>query len=177
MNYTEMLNKIVKESKMSNIDIVKKCEEMGEKITPNYLSILRNTNGRIPSENVSKALAKACNAKKEDILIVQAYIDKAPKKIMSFIEKVYTGSIETAYTLIEANKNNWTEIEYTTCIENAKKEFEEMTLADFICDYLEENIEFNVNINVNNNSKSSWVIVPLESAKILTEEQVRDLNL
>ena len=48
MNYTDLLNKIIKESKMSNIEIVRKCEENGEKITPNYLSILRNTKGRIP---------------------------------------------------------------------------------------------------------------------------------
>ena len=76
MNYTDLLNKIIKESKMSNIEIVRKCEENGEKITPNYLSILRNTKGRIPSEHVSKALAKAGNAEKEDFLIVQAYILK-----------------------------------------------------------------------------------------------------
>lgn len=59
MNYTDLLNKIIKESKMSNIEIVRKCEEMAEKITPNYLSILRNTKGRIPSENVSKSTSKS----------------------------------------------------------------------------------------------------------------------
>ena len=96
---------------------------------------------------------------------------------MNFIEKVYLGAIDTTYQLLEANKNNWTEIEYTTYLENARKEFEEMTLADFICDYLEEDAEYNFNINITNNSEPSWVMVPLENAKILTEEQVKALGL
>ena len=178
MNYTDLLNKIIKESKMSNIEIVRKCEENGEKITPNYLSILRNTKGRIPSENVSKALAKACNAEKEDILIVQAYIDKAPKKILHFIEKVYEGTKSVTFQLLEENKKNWGEIEYKTYIENANREFDEMTLADFICNYLGDDIKpAEVNIIDSGTQKNPlWVIVPLENAKIITDEQMKMLN-
>lgn len=75
-------------------------------------------------------------------------------------------------------KKNWSEIEYKTYIENANREFDEMTLADFICNYLGDDIKpAEVNIIDSGTQKNPlWVIVPLENAKIITDEQMKMLN-
>ena len=63
MNYTKMLNKLIKESEMTQKEISDKCKELGEEVTTTYLSALKNTNGKMASDNISRTIAKACNAK------------------------------------------------------------------------------------------------------------------
>lgn len=178
MNYTTLLNQIVKESKMSNIEIVKKCKEIGENITPNYLSILRNTEGRIPSENVSLAIAKVCGAEYDDILVIQAYIDKAPKGILAFTNKVYESSINFAWELVLSKEKELEKNEFVAMKQRAKEELENIYLAKFICEYMgNENGEINApDINLKMIQEKEWVAVPIENAKFITEEQLKKLS-
>ena len=89
MPYTKLLNRLIDDSGYSIKEIAERCTENGVKVTPAYISTLRNdTNNRTPSDNMSRALAKACNAKSEDILVVEAYVDNAPKEFAGLINLI-----------------------------------------------------------------------------------------
>ena len=61
----------------------------GVKITSAYISTLRNDkNNRSPSDEISVALAKACNANYENILVIEAYLDKAPKELLILLNEL-----------------------------------------------------------------------------------------
>lgn len=182
MNYTEMLNKIINESKMTNIEIVRRCEELGEEVTPNYLSILKNKNGRIPSENVSRVLAKACNAKSEEILVIQAYIDKAPKMILKFIERVFNSAKDVTMNILESEKGNYSEEEFEAIKKRATKELNNMSMTDFIIDYLSQDIDIEptqkqIDSFINIEEEKKWAIVPMDEVKYITDEQLQELNI
>ncbi|MDD3416352.1 MAG: hypothetical protein EOM34_09640 [Clostridia bacterium] len=176
MNYTILLNQIIKESKMTNVEIIKRCGELGENITPNYLSILRNTEGRIPSENVSKAIAKVCKAEYEDILVIQAYIDKAPKGILAFANKIYEGSIKLAWELTLSKENELEENEFIAMKQSAKEQIEKLYLAKFICEYMNDENEGIDIPEIKVTQEKEWVAVPLKNAKFITEEQFSKLS-
>lgn len=89
MPYTELLNQLIENSGLTVKEIAERCKEYGENITPSYISTLRNDkNNRAPSDNVSIAIAKACKVEKgfENLLVVEAYIDTAPKEIKDVVE-------------------------------------------------------------------------------------------
>ncbi len=87
MPYTELLNRLIVESGLTVKEIADRCRANGQEITPSYISLLRNIdNKRIPSDEMSRALAIACNAKHENILLIESYIDKAPKEIRIALE-------------------------------------------------------------------------------------------
>lgn len=88
MNYRELLTELINGSGKTLNAIVKELKADGVEITSNYLSILKNTDNKIASEEVSRAIAKACNAEYEDILVVQGYLDKAPETIRKMLEIV-----------------------------------------------------------------------------------------
>lgn len=89
MAYTEMLNILIHDSGLTVKQIAEKCSEYGVDITTTYISKLRNDkNNKAPSDKVSIALAKACGAKFEECLVVEAYLDKAPKVITTFFNQL-----------------------------------------------------------------------------------------
>ncbi len=134
MPYTQLLNQLIDESKLSAKQIAEKCKEFGVNITPSYISTLRNDkNNRTPSDDVSVAIAKACNAEKgyENILVVEAYLDIAPKEIIKLIEMlkdVFTNSI------IGAFENRIT----TQQMKEIRKQFDNMPMAKFLIAYTSE---------------------------------------
>lgn len=190
MNYTEMLNKIIKESGLKGVDIVNRCAEKGVKFTPNYLSVLRNTPGKIPSDEVSKAIAEVCEKSSPDILIVQAYLDKAPDKIISFLQSVYDNSMQFTQNCIENYfKEKLTNEEYATQKKEMENKAEQLTLAEFICDnmndstnmqmesYADEIMQFLNTIEDQENQSDGYVIIPLDKAKVVSSEQIKALGL
>lgn len=87
--YTELLNKLIENSGLTVKEIAERCTESGVKITSAYISTLRNDkNNRSPSDEISVALAKACNAKYENILVIEAYLDKAPKELLTILNEL-----------------------------------------------------------------------------------------
>lgn len=134
MNYTEMLNKLISESGMNQKEISIRCKELGEDVTTTYLSALKNTNGKMASDNISRAIAKACNAKYSEILVVQAYLDKAPQIIIDFLEGVRTsqeqGASITKLALAGLPDNLKGITDEINKMENIK------SLAEFVCEYV-----------------------------------------
>jgi len=97
MPYTQLLNDLIDKSGLSIKEIAERCSAHSQEITASYISLLRNTESkRIPSDDLSRALAIACNAKYDDLLIVEGYIDRAPKALAEFINMVRDSSISAA---------------------------------------------------------------------------------
>lgn len=134
MPYTQLLNKLIDDSKLSANQIADKCKEYGVKITPSYISTLRNDkNNRTPSDDVSVAIAKACNVPNgyENVLVIEAYLDIAPKEIKKLIEMmkdVFTKSV------IGAFENKAT----TQQMKEIRKQYDNMPMAHFLIAYTSE---------------------------------------
>lgn len=176
MNYTELLNKLIKESNLSNKEIVKRCEEMGTKITPNYLSLLKNDEDRTASDEVSRVLARICGAKSDEILVVQAYLDKAPDIILNILNGLIAGSLNMVKALLEQNKEALGEARYNKEIE----ELEKLSQAEVICYYMQDGIEIpeiDPSMVMANLETTKWAVVPLDKGILLTDEQVEKLRL
>lgn len=176
MNYTELLNKIIRNSKLSNKEIVKKCEEMGMKITPNYLSLLKNDEDRTASDELSRILAKVCGAQSSEILVVQAYLDKAPDIILNLLKSLIDGSLEVVRNLLIENKEA---IGEERC-KNELQKLNELSDAEIICYYMQDGIEMpkiDTSMIMNSMEETKWAVVPLNKGMMLTDEQVEKLKL
>lgn len=138
MNYTELLNKLINESGMQQKEILSRCREMGEEVTQSYLSNLKTINGKTASEKVSNVIARACNARYEDILTVQAYIDKAPKPILEFFIYAKKTTEKEALFFLDEKKEHMTEYEFKKFRQEKEEEFQNQTLAEFICETIED---------------------------------------
>jgi hypothetical protein len=139
MNYTRRLNSLIETSKLTQKEIAEGCEKLGENVTSSYINILKNNEGRIPSDNVSRAIAKTCGAQFEEILVVQAYLDKAPETIIKFFIN-YMNLLKNA--LLESLKINPNMEELNGISEEVIKEiFTEDNLAEFICSSQSMNID------------------------------------
>ena len=173
MTYTKLLNGLIERSGLSNKEIVERCKDAGEKITTNYLSILKNNPERTASDSLSRALAKVCGAAYEDVLVVQAYLDKAPQIILEFLNEVFQGSKDAAESLIEVEKDKIDKEMYKAFKDQLIDHYENLSLAEFICeskgnlsgDIPEmtkqiQSLENTVNsIRMNDNVK--WILIPL----------------
>ena len=133
MAYTEMLNILIHDSGLTVKQIADKCSEYGVDITTTYISKLRNDkNNKAPSDKVSIALAKACGAKFEECLVVEAYLDKSPKIIMDFfnllkkiVVPITMGVLENKFTTQEQKK--------------LEKAVESLPMSQFIFEMVKEN--------------------------------------
>ncbi len=162
MTYTSLLNKLIDSSGLQLIEIAERCNQYGEKITPSYVSVLKNTEGRIPSDSVSYALAKACNSKYENILVVQAYIDAAPNPIINILNGIKESTFSNS---LKVMSNEFSDQEVQEIQEAGKA----MSLAEFIClsgttDITQVNIEdilsdsiYTRNITVKDDSMSPLI--------------------
>lgn len=126
MPYTKLLNQLIDNSGMTVKEIAQRCTDDGVKVTPAYISTLRNdTNNRTPSETMSKAIARACGSKNEDILVIEGYIDSAPEAFRSLIEFLRDSALTM---MLGVFANNYSEEE----ISIARKQVEEMPLAQLV---------------------------------------------
>lgn len=133
MPYTKLLNRLIDDSGYSIKEIAERCTENGVKVTPAYISTLRNdTNNRTPSDNMSRALAKACNAKSEDILVVEAYVDNAPKEFAGLINLIRQTMVTS---VIGSFANSFPKEQ----VEEIRKQFETMPVSDLIIALNESN--------------------------------------
>ncbi|MEL7654492.1 MAG: S24 family peptidase [Bacillota bacterium] len=85
MSYAEMLDAIISESELSLRQISKLCTQFDISITPSYISQLKNGKLPPPSPEVSLAIAKVCNSKKQSQLVFQGYMEKAPDVIKEYM--------------------------------------------------------------------------------------------
>lgn len=158
MNYTKLLNRLIDSSGLQLKEIAEKCNMQGENITASYMSVLKNTDGRTASENVSRAIAKACGAKFEDILVIQAYLDSAPKPIINVLSKIREMAV---ISTIQLFKGNLTEEDYSLL----HSEIDKMSLAEFIC----ESNQMNLKDPIFNKSTTSIALEGINSTTIIDD--------
>lgn len=92
--YKKMLKKVISESKMKVSDIAKKCSDMGTPVTSAYIYMIMK-NGKPPKDDISRAICRACNAN-EDLLVITAYLENAPKKVRTLLSAIYTIGLKQA---------------------------------------------------------------------------------
>lgn len=147
--YSILLSKIIAESPYTASEIVKKCNEMGNKIDISRLSRLQSGSEPAPSEKVSRDIARACETD-ERMLVIEGYIEKSPKEISDafIIIKKYTalGALKAYENIIEKEQLNI----FLKMIENEP-------ISDTVIDLLDYNNINDINlypneININTNN-------------------------
>ncbi len=134
MAYTEMLNILIHDSGLTVKQIAEKCGENGVNITSAYISKLRNdTKNTAPSDNVSRAIAKACGAKYEECLIVEAYLDKSPKIINDFFNQYKKMVVPITMGVLENKITTQQQKELEKAVEN-------LPMSQFIFELVKENM-------------------------------------
>lgn len=83
MSYSETLSKMIKQCNLSLREISERCKANGQKVDPSYISKLQTGNQDPASEDVNRAIARACGQDPE-ILLYEAFMQKAPKMIKDF---------------------------------------------------------------------------------------------
>lgn len=102
MPYTKLLNDIIDKSGLSVKEIAEKCTQNGVKVTSSYISTLKNdTNNRAPSDEISRAIVKACNYPDEGILVLENYIDNAPPEFEGILEFLRSTAVMTMISVFE----------------------------------------------------------------------------
>lgn len=125
MAYNELLNKIIENSKLSLKEISERCKSNGVNLTPAYLSILKTNKDKVASDEISRAIAVACGVEYKDILVIESYLDKAPKEIIKTLTM-------TKYIAVLAYRKLFKGMpkEYTDKMLN---DMMKATLAEFVC--------------------------------------------
>ena len=130
MSYCKMLNKIIANTNLTQKEIRERCKrDYNINISSGYLSRLMNNKISSPSDEISRAIAKVCNAD-ERLLVIEGYIDKAPKEIIEFFKKLNKLSIYEVSGVLEnvINKNE---------VEMMKEEAEKETISNGIINILD----------------------------------------
>lgn len=129
MPYYKMLNEIVAKTSYSQEEIANKCTELGVPISKSYMNKLLNNKLSAPKEEISRAIAKVCNAD-ERLLVMEGYIDKAPKEVSEAFNSLR--NIQMLFTLNTLQNH----IDKKTFVE-LQKFFEKEPLSKFIIDLIE----------------------------------------
>ncbi|MBH0329956.1 hypothetical protein ABH14_09080 [Brevibacillus brevis] len=109
MGYSEMLSKMIEESGLTLKVIAEKCNEFGVKIDQSYISKLKT--GKLPpaSDEVNEAIAKVCDSSMIEELLYEAYLEKAPDYISTFIKNLVKTTKEI---IVTSYRNKVSEKEY-----------------------------------------------------------------
>lgn len=129
MPYYKMLNEIVAKTSYSQEEIANKCTELGVPMSKSYMNKLLNNKLSAPKEEISRAIAKVCNAD-ERLLVMEGYIDKAPKEVSEAFNSLR--NIQMLFTLNTLQNH----IDKKTFVE-LQKFFEKEPLSKFIIDLIE----------------------------------------
>lgn len=136
MAYTLLLNMIIEDSKLTVKEIAERCKQYDVDITPAYISTLRNDkNNRAPSDKVSRAIAKACEYKDSEALVIEAYLDNAPDVIKKFFDEMKKSVVPAMLGMFE-NKFTSQQIKEVETI------FSQMPMAQFITEFANQNMKY-----------------------------------
>ncbi len=138
MAYSKLLLKIIAESGHNYKEIVEECNKRGKKIDKSYFS--RVVNGKVPppAEDLSRMISDICNVD-ERRLVLEGYIEKAPKEIREVFENMKEIILSFAASLIddEYSQEN---------IDDVKNALDKEPISDFIISLLDMDID-NMNFN------------------------------
>lgn len=144
MPYGKLLKKLAKDKKMTYKKISEACSELGEPIAANYIKEVVNGRKRPPSEKKSRAIAKALNVK-EELLVLEGYIDKAPKEIKKLLNNIRSFMTLAGLTSIEnsIDKEDYNKLKEYMDKQNVSEFFIDILDEDRVC-YI-DNTHFNIN--------------------------------
>lgn len=165
MPYTKLLNSLIEKSGRTAKEIAERCTENGIAVTPSYISTLRNDkNNRTPSDEMSRAIARACNVN-ESTLVIEAYIDNSPQefsKVFELLREVMIRSMVSMFANIIPNEE----------IQAVKEQYKNMPLSEFIISMTdsmgEEYVEKNLgafNMTVSEKDGNSTITQELKQAR------------
>lgn len=97
--FEQTLKSTIADANKTQDEISKKCKEMGTPISRGYLNNVLNGNGKILEEDVSRNIARICNAD-ERILVLEGYLEKAPHEFIDFLNKLQNSSLEIGLALL-----------------------------------------------------------------------------
>lgn len=151
MPYNKVLRDVIDNSNYKNKQIIEELEKENIHIDKSYLSKLLNGKLSAPREEISRAIAKICNAD-ERLLILEAYLDKAPqeiKDIFYFLKKSITVSITPIFS-------NITDVLDTNTLKLLDEQIKQEPLSDFLISLLDfkenDTMDFlNGNLSVSSN--------------------------
>ena len=150
MPYYKILKKVIAESNLTNKEIAEKCCKLGTKLTPSYISKLVNNRMPAPSDEISRAISKACNID-ERLLVLEGYIDKAPKEILEIFNSIRRMSLYAGLEILENNipKEYLKEIEEIYNNEPISEFLLQILEANNLTDILIDENSINLNDNYN----------------------------
>lgn len=136
MPYTQLLNSIIDKSGLTVKEIAERCKGLNVDITPAYISTLRNAKtNRTPSDKVSRAIAKACNYTNTEALVIEAYLDGAPKPVKKFFDVIKKSIAPMTLGVFDNKLTSQQKIEFNTIID-------EMPMADFVSEFSKKEIDY-----------------------------------
>ncbi len=140
MPFGNLLKKLAKEKGLTYKEIATKCKELGESITIGYIKEVASGRKNPPTEEKTRTIAKALDID-ERLLILEGYIDKAPKEILDLLNSIRDYAMQ--FALISIN-NTLTKEQY----EYIKYELHKQNLSEFLIDFLEaDNLKYANNKN------------------------------
>ena len=168
MNYKELLNRTINKANMRNVDLIEALKERGINITPNYLSVMRNNEDKIPSNEISRAIAEICGEPTE-LLVIQGDLDRLEGGLKQYVDF----TVESAFNSAEMQMKMYGTEKQLDVLHN-------MCEADFICDYINNPDDYKTEIDrflegikqglLQDKESHKWVLVPLakgEEVKIV----------
>ena len=100
MSYSKLLKKLAVESGYTSTEIIEKCKENGVNIDKSYYSKILNGKLSAPSEDYSRIFAKVLGVD-ERLLVLEGYLDKAPKEVVECLNKIKELMINTSLKVYE----------------------------------------------------------------------------
>lgn len=129
MPYNKLLKRIIANTDYTQQQVAEKCTDLGIPISRSYINKLEGNKSPAPKEEVSRAIAKVCNVD-ERLLVLEGYLDKAPKEIKDFFI-----SLKKMASCLSTNLfTNTFDNTAMNCIE---EQIENEPLSDFIISIIE----------------------------------------
>lgn len=152
MAYYKLLQRIIAKNNYTQNEIAKRCTELGTKVSRGYIGSLQSGKSSAPTEEISRAIAKACNCD-ERLLVIEGYLDKAPKEIKQAFLSLKNTMMLYSINMFENKIDKKT-------INEVKEKFEEEPLADFVLELIEngDNEIINKELGIEIEAKNKKVV-------------------
>lgn len=98
--YSKVLQKIIAEANITQEELSKKCKELNAPISRVQLNAILHNRAKAPCEEVSRAIAKACNVDDRE-LVLEGYFEKAPQEFIDFLNKFQEQLFELSFAQLE----------------------------------------------------------------------------
>ena len=103
--YAKILKNMIADANITQEELSKKCSEMGTPITRNQINRILNRKANAPEENISRSIAKICNADERE-LVLAGYLEKAPHEFIEYLNKEQDLSLEMGLAFLGEKLSN-----------------------------------------------------------------------